>query len=297
VDEYTMYGDHDDDDDEYTWSFDDIAVGAWVKARYHMTPDEVNGYYAKIVVIKPNHEFEWAEGYVTEVDTDNMRFQLGDMWFWTDESTSYCDDDEYDDDEMCRSFDDIQVGVWVKTKYRTFLDEESGYYAMKVVIKPNHEFDWAEGHVTAVDADNMRFQIGDVWFWADENTSYCDDDYDDDEMCWSFDDIQVGVWVKTKYRTFLDEETGYYAMKVIVKFEQARVEGYVDEIDGDGMALRVGDDWYWADEQTKIEIDGFSGDPTFGDIEVGDLVKIKYRMPAYEGKGYYAKEIEVKAGS
>jgi len=165
-----------------------------------------------------------------------------------------------------------------------------------VVIKPNHEFAWAEGYVEEVDGDNMRLRVGDMWFWVDEQTSYCDeDDYDDDDdMCWSFDDIQIGVWVKTKYRTFLTEDVGYYAMKVLVKFDHAKIEGNVDEIDGDGMRLRIGDDWYWADEQTRIEIDGFTGDPAFVDIGTGDLVKIMYLTPAYDGTGYYAKEIEVK---
>ena len=301
VDEYTRYCDDDgDDDDEACWSFDDIQVGVWLKARYNTIVDEEKGYYAMLVLIKPNHEFEWAEGYAEEVDADNKRFRIGEMWFWVDEHTQYCDEDDDDDDEICWSFEDIQLGLWVKTKYRTFLTEDVGYYAMKVVIKPNHESARAEGYVEGLDADNKRFRIGEMWFWVDEHTQYCDeDDDDDDEICWSFEDIQLGVWVKTKYRTFLTEDVGYYAMKIVIKpnHEFARVEGYVEEIDGDAMRIRIGDDWYWSDEHTEIEIDGFEGDPAFGDIESGDLVKIKYLTPAQEGKGFYAKEIEVKENS
>jgi hypothetical protein len=33
------------------------------------------------------------------------------MWFWVDEHTQYCDDDDYDDDDECWSFADVQVGV------------------------------------------------------------------------------------------------------------------------------------------------------------------------------------------
>jgi hypothetical protein len=301
VDENTTYCDDDDHDgDGMYWTFEDIQPGVWLKARYHTMMDEEKGYYAKLVVIKPDHEFEWAEGYVEEVDADNMRLRVGEMWFWADEHTAYCDDDDVaEGDEMCWTFEDLVPGLWVKIKYRPFLDTENGYYAMKVIVKPNHEFEWAEGQVTDIDADNMRFQIGEMWFWVDENTTYCDedDDNDHDDMCRSFEDIQPGVWVKTKYRTFVDDGVGYYAMKVIVKYQHESVEAYVDEVDGDGMRVRIGDDWYWADEHTEIEIEDFAGDPTFADIEAGDLVKIQYLTPAFEGKGFYAKEIEVKADS
>jgi len=251
-------------------------------------------------LVKPNHQFEWAEGYVQEVDADGMRFRIGDdMWFWVDENTHYCDDDDDDEDNahLTCSFEDVQVGVWVKTKYRTFLHEDQGYYAMKVLVKLNKQFEWAEGEVEEVDADGMRFRIGeDTWFWVDEHTQYCDDDdYDDDEACWSFDDVQVGVWAKVRYRTFMVEDRGYYAGKVLLKFGHESVEGEVAEVDGDGMRIKVGDDWFWADEHTEISIEGLEGDPTPGDIETGDVVKIEYRTPAYEGKGFYAKKIEVKS--
>jgi hypothetical protein len=295
VDENTGYC-----DDGMCWSFDDVQVGVWLKARYHETADEELGHYVMRVVIKPEHQFEWAEGYVEELDGENMRFRIGEMWFWVDENTTYCDGDDDYDDEMCWTFDDVREGVWVKVKYRTFLHDDVGYYALKVLIKPEHQFEWAEGYVEELDGENMRFRIGEMWFWVDENTTYCDDDDDHDdygEMCWTWDDIQDGVWVKVKYRTYLTEDVGYYALKVLLKFKDAEVEGYVDEIDGDGMRLRVGDDWYWADEHTKIEIDDFEGDPKFEDIEVGDPVKIEYLTPGADDMGFYAKEIEVKETS
>ena len=303
VDENTQYCDDDDDDDDNGYlecSFDDVQVGVWVKVKHSMEMEEDKGYYARQVNVKPNHQFAWAEGYVEEVDADGMRFRIGeDTWFWVDENTHYCDDDDDDEDNdhlMC-SFEDVQVGVWVKTKYRTFLHEEQGYYAMKVLVKHNKQFEWAEGGVEEVDADGMRFRIGeDAWFWVDEHTQYCDDDdYDDDDECWSFDDVQVGVWAKVRYRTFMTEDKGYYAGKVLLKFGHESVEGEVAEVDGDGMRIKVGDDWFWANEHTEISIEGFEGDPSFGDIETGDVVKIEYRTPAYEDKGFYAKKIEVKS--
>ncbi len=299
VDGDTQYCDDDDDEehDHLACSFDDIQVGIWVKVKHSMELEDDRGYYAHQVVVKPNHESEWAEGYVEEVDADGMRFRIGEeMWFWVDENTEYCDDDDDDDhDHLICSFDDVQVGVWVKTKYLTFMHEDRGLYAWKVLVKPNRQFEWAEGYVEEVDADGMRFRIGeDMWFWVDENTEYCDDDDEDDEECWSFDDILVGVWAKVKHRTFIVEDRGYYAKNVHLKFEHESVEGEVAEIDAHGLRIRVGDDWYWTDEHTEIEIEDFVGDPTFGNIESGDLVKIEHRVPAHGERGFYAKKIEVK---
>lgn len=156
----------------------------------------------------------------------------------------------------------------------------------------------AQGEIEEIDEINRCLRVSGVWYWTDAETQYEIESCDDN--C-TFVDLTPGDHVKLVY-TF--ETLGHalrYARSVEVENEDeddqeiddAEVEGAVEQIDLTGMRLRVGSDWFWADANTKVEIDDCDGG-TFVDIRVGDDVKIECRTPADDGLGFYAMEIEAE---
>lgn len=78
------------------------------------------------------------------------------------------------------------------------------------------------------------------------------------------------------------------------KSDQTTTVGTVDEIDYAAVRLRVGTLWFRADGMTEIELDDCANNCSFGDIAVGDAVKVTHECVADASGSYYAREIEVE---
>jgi len=92
-----------------------------------------------------------------------------------------------------------------------------------------------------------------------------------------------------------DETVSYCAIPMPEghKSDMATTEGSVEAIDYTGMRLLVNGQWFYADNETDIEIDDCKP-CLFSAMHIGDPAKVKYeRIPAPNG-ACYARDIEIE---
>ena len=155
-----------------------------------------------------------------------------------------------------------------------------------------------EGVVGALDLFNERVEIAGFWYWTDVDTEF------ESETCTgacTLADVKPGDYVKVVYKSTPNALAPRYATSIEVEVvdepesDDGEIEGIVGGITVATTEILIGENWFWADGNTEVEIEDCEKS-SFGDIQIGDQAKIEYRTPA-TSMGYYAEKIEIRPAS
>ena len=114
--------------------------------------------------------------------------------------------------------------------------------------------------------------------------------------------LQEGAYVEVEGTPDANDPALIHAYKVEVKYEDGgdgscdgELKGAVESVDYDAMLITVGGQTFWADAMTIVKQDDPDAPLTFGDLQVGDWVEVKFDSTNTNADGYaYAAKIEVK---
>ncbi len=218
-----------------------------------------------------------VKGYATNLDTVAMTFDLG--GYAVDYSTAYVEGTPAEGAfvEVKGTLSDTTI-VASKVEFKTG-DSGMDYDGEKAEIY---------GPVVNLDTTAMTFEV------AGFNVDYSNANVEGN--------FQEGAYVEVEGTPDASDPTLIHAYKVEVKYEDGgdgscdgELKGAVESVDYDAKLLTVGGKTFWVDAMTIVKQDDPDAPLTFGDIQVGDWVEVKFDSANTNADGYaYAAKIEVK---